>query len=281
MSCANTGDLLQDTLQIRRAFDAPVIVPRSGQYRSDSIADTPVLWTEAAQEKAGVVLYLHGGGYVACSPETYKPVAFAFAKRGLSVVAPTYPKAPEHPFPAGLLQMLEVYRSLLDRGFNPSRLAICGDSAGGGMALALLLLIRDRGLPLPACSVVFSPWIDLTCASESLKLNYHSDPVIDAKILPRLAELYLNGRDPSDPLASPIFADLRGLPPISLHASDIECLRDDATRFARSAKLAGSATEIKLWRKMPHVWPLFQALLPEARQVTDEASKFIYDHINS
>ncbi|BEU25592.1 alpha/beta hydrolase [Paraburkholderia caribensis] len=280
MSRANTGDVYQDTLQIRRAFDVPVIVPRGGLYQTDRIADIPVLWTEVTQSSVSVILYLHGGGYVACTPETYKPITFAFAKRGFRVVTPAYPRAPENPFPTGLYRMLDVYRSLLDRGFDPSRLAICGDSAGGGMALALLILIRDCGLPLPACSVVFSPWTDLTCSSDSLRLNYRSDPVIDAKILPRLAQLYLNGSNPANPLASPIFADLAGLPPISVHASDIECLRDDATRFGYSAELAGVTTELKLWKKMPHVWPLFQTLLPEARQVMDEASKFISDHIN-
>ena len=221
----------------------------------------------------GTLLYIHGGGYFACSPQTHRPITAGFARRGLDVFAPDYRLAPEHPFPAAIEDCAAAYRGLLASGIAPSNLVIAGDSAGGGLALATLLLLRDAGDALPAATVLFSPWTDLACTGASLKRNSKRDALFDGEGMDRATTPYLAGADPRNPLASPLYADLTGLPPMLIHAGSYEVLLDDSERLAERARAAGVAAELRTWPVVPHVWQLFN--LPESAQSMDAAAAFL------
>ncbi len=261
--------------RVRRALGTPVLPPPGGRYVKGECGGIPGLWTEPKAPPAATVLYIHGGGFIACSPATHKPFTLAFAKRGFRVFAPDYRLAPEHRFPAALDDALAAYRGLLDAGGDPASLVIAGDSAGGGLALSTLVAAKRAGLPMPACAVLFSPWTDLACAGDSMRTNLRADPMLCATTMPAAAALYLGAADKRDPLASPLHADLAGLPPLCIHASAIEVLRDDSTRLATRAREAGVEVSIRLWDNMPHVWPIFQRLLPEARRTMDEVAEYL------
>lgn len=261
--------------RVRGALGTPVFPPPGGHYAKGAVGGIAGLWTEAKTPPRATVLYIHGGGFLACSPGTHRPITYAYGRRGFRVFAPDYRLAPEHRFPAAIDDALAAYRGLLAEGTDPRRLVVSGDSAGGGLTLSTLLAARDAGLPMPACAVVFSPWTDLACGGESMRTNMRADPMLCATTMPAAAALYLGNHAASDPLASPLLADLSGLPPLSIHASAIEVLRDDSTRLATRAREAGVEVSIRLWDNMPHVWPMFQLLLPEAREVMDEVAAFI------
>ena len=235
-----------------------------------------VTWPARADD-GPVLLYLHGGGYIACSPETHRPLVSSLVRRirGQAFV-PRYRLAPEHPFPAALEDAKAAYRYLLEvERIAPSRLVIAGDSAGGGLALALALAIRDAGGPLPAALVAFSPWTDLAATGRSLDENTDSCAMFAGDTILRAARFYVGTADPTLPLLSPLYGDFRGLPPILVHASEHEVLRDDAIRLAAAARSAGVAVELQLWPHVPHVWQFFAAVLPEARASLDATTRFI------
>ncbi len=222
----------------------------------------------------GTLLYLHGGGYFACSPSTHRPITGGFARRGFQVFAPDYRLAPEHPFPAAVEDAVAAYRGLLEGGVPPNRLTVAGDSAGGGLALALLISLRDAGVPLPAAAVAFSPWTDLLATGETIKTNSRRDAMFHGDGFERVTVPYLAGQDPRHPLASPLYADLQGLPPLLLHTGSYEVLLDDSTRFVARAKDAGVDATLRTWPVVPHVWQLFP--LPEARASMDAAAEFLH-----
>lgn len=265
----------RNVAHIRAAFATPVFPQPGGRYRSETIASVPGLWTEPAGAALATVLFLHGGGYVGCSPKTHRPITCAYARRGFRVFAPDYRLAPEHRFPAAVDDALAVYRALLAADVNARRLIISGDSAGGGLTLATLVAARRDGLPVPACGVLLSPWADLALTGDSIRANAGSEPMLTADALSVMASLYLGAADARDPLASPLYADLTGLPPLAIHASDIEVLRDDATRLAERARAAGVEVALTLWPGQAHDWAMFQLLLPEARQTMNEVATFI------
>jgi acetyl esterase/lipase len=236
-------------------------------------------WVSAAGIAAGTLLYLHGGGYFACSPSTHRSITAAYATRGLNVFAPDYRLAPEHPFPAAVDDALAVYRALLDSGIAPETLAIGGDSAGGGLALATLLAAKAAGLPMPACAILFSPWTDLAGTGASLQTNRQRDAMLVSDKLQEGASFYLNGTDPKNPLASPLYGDVSGLPPLLIQVGDTEILLDDSTRLAAAAQAAGVTVNLKIWRNMPHVWQVSQIFLPEARAALNEAAAFAKAHL--
>jgi len=259
---------------VRRAFGANMPVPGGARFSADVVGGISGEWAESGGVAAGTMLYLHGGGYIACSPRTYRPITAAYANRGIKVFTPDYRLAPENPFPAAVEDALAAYKGLLAGGMNPGSLAIGGDSAGGGLTLATLLAAKAEGLPMPASAVVFSPWTDLAITGATIRTNMKRDPMLHAKTLPDGAGFYLNGADPKNPLASPLYGELAGLPPLLIAVGESEVLRDDSTRFAERATLAGVAVSLKIWEGMPHVWQLFQFLLPEARTAMDEAANF-------
>ena len=229
-------------------------------------------WIEPADPdlhaEAPVVLYLHGGGYFFCSPRTHRPITIGLATHARSrVCVPDYRLAPEHPFPAPVEDALFTYRTLLAQGVAPSRMVVAGDSAGGGLALALLVALRDAADPLPAGAILYSPWTDLAATGQSLIDNDESDVMFRGAWMAHGAALYLgdSGVPTDHPLASPLYADFAGLPPLHCYVSSSEVLRDDTLRMADRARAAGVSVSVEMGRRLPHVWPIFYPFLPEAR----------------
>jgi acetyl esterase/lipase len=260
---------------IRTAFGKGALpAPRGISFTSGTVGGIAGEWAAPPAASSGTVLYLHGGAYVACSPKTHRSITGGYALRGLRVFCPDYRLAPEHPFPAALDDALAAYKGLLDSGIPPAGIAISGDSAGGGLTLATLLAIKAGGLPMPACALVFSPWTDLANTGETIRGNAKRDVMLPDRTGKEGPGFYLNGADAKNPLASPLYGDLAGLPPLLIHVGEPEILRDDSTRFAEKARAAGVAVDISVWDNMPHVWQLFQLVLPEARQALDQAAAF-------
>jgi acetyl esterase/lipase len=228
----------------------------------------PAEWVIAAGVAAGrVLLYLHGGAYQIGSPATLRPmIALLSGAAQARVLSIDYRLAPEHPFPAAVDDAVAAYRSLVRGGTDPASIAIAGDSAGGGLALATLVALRDAGEPLPAAAVALSPWTDLALTGDSLRTRAGVDVMLKPDGMRETAATYLAGADPRHPHASPLYADLHGLPPILIHVGDAELILDDSTRFATRARAAGVDITLEVWDEMPHVWHAFAGLLPESDQ---------------
>ena len=226
----------------------------------------PSEWVEVPGGSAvPTILYLHGGGYTVGSVRTHRALvarlAAATGGRGLTV---DYRLGPEHPFPAAVDDAAAAYRWLVRSGVDPRRIVVAGDSAGGGLTVALLVALRDAGDPRPAAGVCISPWTDLACTGESMTTRAAADPMVQRDGLLPMAAAYLAGHDPRTPLASPLYADLRDLPPLLVHVGTAETLLDDATRLAARARAAGVLVDLEAWDDMIHVWHAFSPLLPEA-----------------
>jgi acetyl esterase/lipase len=225
------------------------------------------------------MLYLHGGGYVIGSLTTHRGLAGRLSQAAKArVLLIDYRLAPEHPFPAAVEDATAAYRWLLAHGCTPARLAIAGDSAGGGLTVATLVALRDAGQPLPAAGVCLSPWTDLEGLGESVTSKASADPIVQKEMLLRLASCYLGDADPRTPLAAPLYADLRGLPPLLVQVGTAEILLDDALRLAERAKAAGVAVTLEAWDDMIHVWQLFAPLLPEGQQAIARIGEFVQQH---
>jgi monoterpene epsilon-lactone hydrolase len=222
-----------------------------------------------------VLLYLHGGGYFACSAETHRPITVSFARHGFHVFAPDYRLAPENPFPAAVEDAVTFYRALLHAGYSAHRIVVAGESAGGGLTLSLLLALRDARVPLPAGAALFSPWTDLAATGDSIRTNTERCAMFDGAGVAFSARYYLGDADPRNPLASPLYADLKGLPPLLIHVGADEVLLDDSTRLAERARAAGVPVQLKIWPVVPHAWQLAPHLIPEARQSLRESSEFL------
>ncbi|GJH07422.1 alpha/beta hydrolase [Caballeronia novacaledonica] len=233
-------------------------------------------WLTPPTNPRATILYLHGGGYYFCSPSSHRAITFGLATRSnASVFSLDYRLAPEHRFPAALDDSVAAYRRLLGDGVPAQSIAIAGDSAGGGLALATLLALRDAGDPLPAAAVLFSPWTDLTCSGESMRTNDGRDPMYHASVFPRVAAQYLGSADARNPYASPVFGEFEGLPPLLIQVGDTELLLDDSTRIATKARAAGVRVELEIWRNVPHIFQIWAPFMPEARDALARAAAFI------
>ena len=230
----------------------------------------------------GAVLYLHGGGFNAGSCRTHRALAYTVARAtGVPVLTIDYRLAPEHPFPAGLDDATTAYEWLLGRGIPAERIAIGGDSAGGGLALSLLVNLRDRGGDLPAAAFLISPWVDLALTGESMRTHADLDPLTSYQGLWRATRLYLGDGDPTRPLASPLYADLDGLPPMLIQTGGHEVLIDDARRLAERLRAAGGVVTLEVWDEMWHVWHAWADEVPEARQATERIGAFVRKRITA
>lgn len=234
-------------------------------------------WTRTpAADPSRVILFLHGGGYVAGSIQSHRHMlAQAGREAGTRTLALAYRLAPEHPFPAALDDALTGYRFLLAQGFRPENIVLAGESAGGGLAIATLVSLRDAGTALPACAWCSSPWADLEMSGGTMETKSGVDPLIQAPYLRELAAAYLDGQDPRMPLASPIHADLRGLPPLLIQAGSDETLLDDAIRLAGVAAAADVRTTLQVWPHMIHAWHLFYTELADGRRSLAEMGAFV------
>jgi acetyl esterase/lipase len=222
------------------------------------------------------VLYLHGGGYCIGSITTHRQLAGDISRAaGARVLLIDYRLAPEHPFPAAVEDATRAYDYMLASGVKPAQSAVAGDSAGGGLTVATLLALRDARTPLPAAGVCLSPWLDLTMSGASIQSKAAIDPMVQGEDLQRMATAYLGAADAKQPLASPLFADLRGLPPLLVHVGTAEVLLDDATRFAERARAADVNVTLEEWDDMIHVWHAFAFILPEARQALERVGAFL------
>jgi len=221
------------------------------------------------------LLYLHGGGYVIGSPHTHRALAGKIAK-GISAncLLIDYRKAPENPYPAALDDSYYAYNYLLQEGYAPENITIVGDSAGGGLAIALQFELLDFHKELPLCVALLSPYLDLTGKGKSIKHNAKNDRFLDVFEMRRWAEWYAGDHDFADPMISPLFGDLHGLPPILIQASESEVLYNDSTRFYAKAKKEGIEIKFQKWHGLIHWWHMFGSM-PEAKEAIDKIILFI------
>jgi acetyl esterase/lipase len=251
-------------------------VPASVRISPAALGGVPGEWVEGPKPDGTVLLYLHGGGYFGCSAETHRAITSTFALQGFRVYAPDYRLAPENRFPAAVDDAVAVYRALLNAGHAAQSIVVSGDSAGGGLALSLMLAVRDGGVPLPASAALFCPWTDLAATGDSVRTNARRCAMFSGTDIAPSARYYLGDTDPRNPLASPLYADLSGLPPLLIHVGADEVLLDDSRRLAERARAAGVPVELKIWPVVPHAWQIAPHLIPEGRQSLREAAAFLH-----
>jgi len=269
------------TIQEQRAsFEASMGMmptPPNTSITPVKVDGIPAEWVEAPNARADhAILYLHGGGYVIGSPVTHRSLAGKLSETSRArVLVIDYRMAPENPFPAAVDDAVKAYRWLLAQGLSPAKLAISGDSAGGGLTLAALVALRDANVALPKAVAMLSPWTDLTGNSETMTTRAAQDPMVQKAGLLAMAALYLNGKDAKTPLASPLFADLRGLPPMLIQVGDHETLLDDSRTLEKNAKAAGVDVTLEVWDEMIHVWHLFHPVLPEGVKALERIGEYL------
>lgn len=224
-----------------------------------------------------VLLYLHGGAYLVGSCRTHRQLVSHIARAaGINALVPEYRLAPEYPFPAAIEDAVGVYRSLLADGISPDDIFVAGDSAGGGLTVATLLALRHAGDPLPAAAVLLSPFLDITASGESATTRAAQDPWFDAKDMVVVARNYCGDEDDlRNPLVSPVFANMAGLPPTFIQVGDDEILLSDSTRLADKIKEAGGEVELEIWPEMWHVFQFFIGKMPESRRAIKKIGAYI------
>ena len=271
-------------LPLLRLWMSGETLPLPGTHITPVSADgVPAEWVSMPAARNDLrILYLHGGGYVSGSPLPYREFTSELSQAtGAFVLAPDYRLGPEHPFPAAVEDAVKAYRWM--RRHDPitssdsAHTFIMGDSAGGGLTLATLLALRDAGEALPDGAMTISAYTDLAHTGESVQTRADADLVAFPSWLPLYADNYLCGADPRDPLASPLYADLSGLPPLLMQVGDAETLRDDTTRFAEKARLAGVNVCCEVWPEMIHVWHIRKPTFPEAREAVEHICRFMSD----
>jgi monoterpene epsilon-lactone hydrolase len=240
-------------------------------------------WTSTPDaDPANAILYLHGGGYVICSLDSHRHLAAEVGRAsGARTLAIDYRLAPEHPFPAPIEDTVAAYRYLLDSGLKPNRIALAGDSAGGGLVIGSMLAIREAGLPLPACGWCISPWVDMEALGGSFADRAETDPTVQKATILMMAGLYLGDADPRHPHAAPLYGDLRGLPPLLIQVGSVETLLDDSIALARKAGVAEVPVSLQIWPEMIHIWHLFFPVLSAARRAIASGGSFVRNALGS
>ncbi len=275
-------DLTDPPAKMRADYDAmfaTMPVPEDLTYAEVAPGDVPGLRIGVPGSSNVLMLYLHGGGYVLGDPASYRGLAGEVARAaGMDALVIDYRLAPEHPFPAAVDDALAAYRALLEDGRSPGSIVLAGDSAGGGLALALLVALREAGDPLPAAALLISPWADLTGKAGSLEGKRAEDCSLTPEGLAACAAHYLGTHDPAHPLASPALADLSGLPPLLVQVGSIEILLDDALAIAARAGAGGTAVTLEVVPGVPHVFHAFHFMLPQGRAALDRAGAFMKSH---
>ena len=242
----------------------------------------PAEWVRAEGVRSdAAILYLHGGGYVIGSLASHRQmVSYISRAAGAPILSLAYRLAPEHPFPAAVEDAAAGYRWLLRTDIAPGKIAVAGDSAGGGLTAATLLALRDAGDALPAAGVCISPWADLTCSAGTYAAKADTDPMVPHDEIRKFADLYLGDKDPKTPLASPVFADLTGLPPLLIQVGTEEVLLDDSLALDRRAKSCGVASTLEVWEQMIHVWHAFSPMLKEGREAIARIGEYFKSRID-
>ena len=291
--------LIKTVFQLLRIFTHPagVLDVEKNRQRTEALATffktnfeltcrqvdanrVPAEWIAIPKtSKEKVILYLHGGSYNCGSIKSHRSLAANIANSSkTSALIIDYRLAPENPFPAAVEDTITAYRWLLESQFSPKQIIVAGDSSGGGLALALLISLRDANEPLPVAAVCLSPWTDLTCTGESWETNAGKDMMLDPISTKEAARLYLGGADHRTPLASPLHADLKGLPPVLIQVGSDEAILSDATCLAKKAQAAGVDATLEVWEGMQHEWHFAANFLPEGRRAIDRIGRFAEDH---
>jgi len=278
---AESGDLSSGTLEEQRAqFNANgemIPVPDDVTIEEVDAGGRPAFWITGPKSRPDhVILYLHGGGYVLGSPLSHRALTIALAEAAeATVVSLDYRLAPENIYPAAVEDAVNAYQWLVkDKGIAPGKIAVSGDSAGGGLSAATLMLLRDRELGEPAAGMLISPWADLTCEAKSMTSRAEIDPWLEQATLKEMAATYLGGKDAESHLASPVFGRLEGLPPLLIQVGSREILHDDAIRLAGQAAEAHIDVTLEVWEGMIHVWHYFAPMLEEGRQAIAKMGAF-------
>jgi len=254
-------------------------LPQGLTRESGALAGIATEWTRPPAPARGTIFYCHGGGYALGSPVVYRGIAARLARlTHCDVAVLDYRLAPEHPYPAAPNDAFAAYRALLD-ATSHARVVVAGDSAGGNLALVTLQRAAARGLPPPAAAVLLSPWTDLTGSGASMQRNARRDSMLPVHRIADAARLYAPGRDLVDPDISPLFGTLTSLPPLALHAGSIEILLDDARRLADRVRARGGEADLTIWPRMPHAFPIFADVLPEARAALEAIAAFIHTRL--
>lgn len=272
---------IQEPQEARTSFERKARfwfhAPRGTKFAQDDLGGRPALWVNRGQG-AGAILYFHGGGYFFGSPRTHRAMLAKLSKlTGVPACLPDYRLAPEHPFPAAFEDALAAYRALLESGVPAAQVVLGGDSAGGGLVLSLLAAICDEGLPCPAMTFAFSPWADLSRTGASLLENEPTEVVLPPERTEEVRDTYLQGADPKDPRASPVFAAFKGATQVVLFASTSEILRDDTREMVNVLRHQGVSVAVTYEKGLPHVWPIFEGFLPEANATL----RALAGHINA
>jgi acetyl esterase/lipase len=257
-------------------------IPEDVTIEKIPVNGIPSVWISTPEVvKEQVVLYLHGGGYVEGSINSHKDLGARISRASNSrVLMIDYRLAPENPYPAALVDSVTAYKWLIDEeGIKPKNIVISGDSAGGGLTAATILKLRDKGITLPAAGVLLSPWTDLDMTGDSVRTKRRIDPFVDASGLFFMANLYIGDDDPKNPYISPLYADLKGLPPLLIQVGTAELILDDSTRFAEKAKAAGVDVILDVWEDMVHVFQAFALWAPEGVQAIEKIGEFIQKHL--
>jgi epsilon-lactone hydrolase len=261
-----------------------------GGKTPESVKSTPVdaggvpaewvEWPGAPEDSA--ILYFHGGGYVFGDPDSHRDIAWRLGREaGSKVLVVDYRLAPENRFPAALDDATLSYRWLLEQGIAPDRIAVAGDSAGGGLAVALMVNLKNFGVALPKAAVLMSPWVDLAMTGSSMSGNARSDAMLSPEALSIFASYYLGDTNPKAPLASPLFADLAGLPPTLVLVGSTEVLLSDSETLVEKINATGGNARLSVWPKMPHVFPILAAIIPEGKKAVLDMAEFLRIHLGT
>ncbi|BEH15432.1 alpha/beta hydrolase [Marinobacter shengliensis] len=263
---------------IRQAYRSSV-PPRSARFVRDDLGDVPVVRTTATATPSGTILYLHGGGYIIGSASTHRGITGHLAKlSGCEVITPDYRLAPEHPFPAALDDAESVYLALISQGLSANSLALAGDSAGGGLSIALAMKLRDHKHPLPSSITCFSPWVDL---SQGALYQPEREPVLQESWTANAARMYAGDTPLTTPLVSPVYGQLDNLPPLLIQVGSEEILLNDATRLADVAKRDGVATRLEIYNNLWHVFQVHCGQLDRATEAVQVAADHVRTHLAS
>lgn len=267
-------------------FAAAFVKPPDIEIEAGELDGVPVEWiTPTDGHAARILFHLHGGGYVLGDPAGSRGFTSRFAQLArCRVVSIDYRLAPEHPFPAAVNDSVRAFRALLAQGHRSADIAIGGESAGGGLAVATLVAARRQNLAMPASLIAVSPWTDMRCEAESFRRKAGVDPLLTQRSLKEMAEAYLGGADPRNDRASPALADLSGLPPMLIHAGSDEVLLDDALALLDAASRSQIEAQLFVWAGMIHVWHMFHAMLPQGAEALRALVAFVqekWDHANA
>ncbi len=255
---------------------------RNVSIEEGKLHELKVEWYRPENAQSGkVLLYLHGGAFILGSCDSHRKLVTQIARAGrIDAVQPEYRLAPEHPYPAGLQDCVGVYRALLEYGYNPDNIVVAGDSAGGGLTMSLMLELRHTGLPLPGAAVLLSPFLDLTASGESVTTRAAQDPWFRAEDVNVVIKYYCPDENLEDPLISPVFANVAGLPPTLVQVGNDEILLSDSKRIAEKLEAAGVDVDLQVFPEMWHVFQLFVGKMPESRGAVDKIGAFIQTHFS-